>query len=239
MDVNRKARRRRDRGIAGPEQGQAHVAETLLGADGCDDFLVRIEADVKARFVAVGDLAAQVEDAGGDAVAVVSRVAGRLAELVDDPLLGRVGRVAHSQVDHVDPVAPLAVLELVDAPEQVRRQVADPGRDVEVVALGRLMLFGAGVGLGVDHPGPRLLFGRAGVVLAGAAIVPSSSDECDDYAGAACRTADGIDANSRNRSQSILDVPPGRTPRLGWNPPRSTPRIRVNLDYHRRRGRPG
>ena len=103
------------------------------------------------RLVPHGDLAAQVVHAVGHAVAVVPRVAGRLAELVDDPLLGRVGRVAHAQVDDVDPRLPLAVLQLVDPAEQVGRQVAHPGRDLEVVVLDRLMLLRARIGLGIDH----------------------------------------------------------------------------------------
>ncbi len=92
-----------------------------------DDLLVGIEADAEPRLVARGDLAAQVVDAGGDAVAVVARIAGGLAELVDHPLLGRIGGIAHPQVDHVDPGPPLAVLQLVDPAEKIGRQVADPG----------------------------------------------------------------------------------------------------------------
>ena len=42
------------------------------------------------------------------------------------------------------PALPLAVLQLVDLAEQVRRQVADARRDLEVVVLGRLVLFGTG-----------------------------------------------------------------------------------------------
>ena len=87
--------------------------------------------DAEPRLVLGGDLAAEVVDAGGHAVAVVPRVAGGLAELVDDPGLGRVGRVAHAQVDHVDPGAALAILQLVDLAEQVRRQPPDARRDLE------------------------------------------------------------------------------------------------------------
>ncbi len=134
MDMDRKARRGDQRRVAGPQQGQAHVAESLLRADRGDDLLIGVEGDAEPRLVAAGDLAAQVVDAGRGAVAVVPRVAGGLAELVDDPLLGRIGGVAHPQVDHVDPVAPLAVLQLVDPAEEIRRQAADPGRDLEVVS---------------------------------------------------------------------------------------------------------
>ena len=128
------------RRIARPEEGQAHVAEALLRADRGDDFLVGIEADAETRFVALGDLAAQVVNAGRGTVAVVARIARGLAKLVDHPIFRRIGGIAHSQVDHVDPVAPFAILELVDFAEQVRRKVADPRRNLEVVALDRLML---------------------------------------------------------------------------------------------------
>ena len=107
--------------------------------------------DAEPRLVARGHLAAQVVHAVRHAVAVVPRVAGRLAELVDDPVLGRVGRVAHAQVDDVDARRPLAVLQLVDPAEQVGGQVPDPGSDLEVVALDRLMLLRARVGLGINH----------------------------------------------------------------------------------------
>ena len=141
VDVDREARRGDQRGVAGAQEGQAHVAEALLRPDGRDDLLVGVERHAEPLLVLRRDLAPQVEDAVGHAVAVVPRVLHRLAELVDDRLVGRVGRVAHAQVDHVDPVAPLAVLQLVDLAEEVRRQVAHPGRDLKVVVLGRLVLF--------------------------------------------------------------------------------------------------
>ena len=102
VDVDREARRRDQRRVARPEQGQAHVAEPLLRADRGDDLVVGVEAHAEPLLVLRGDLAAEVVDARRDAVAVVLRVARRLAELVDDPGLGRVGRVAHAQVDDVD-----------------------------------------------------------------------------------------------------------------------------------------
>ena len=76
--------------------------------------------------------AAEVGDAVRLAVAVVARVAGRLGQLLDDEVLGRIGRVAHAEVDHVVAGAPLVVEQRVDAAEQVRRQPRD--------ALGHLNL---------------------------------------------------------------------------------------------------
>ena len=146
-----KARRGDQRRVARPQQGQAHVAEPFLRADRGDDLVVGVEADAEPLLVSRGDLAAQVVHAGGYAVAVVPRVARGLAELVDDPLLGRVGGVAHPQVDDVDPARALAVLQLVDPAEEIRRQVAHARRDLKVVMLDRLVLLGTRIGLVFDH----------------------------------------------------------------------------------------
>src|SRR5262249_44224487 len=80
--------------------------------------------------------AAQVRQAAGDAVAVALLVAGGLAELVDDLLVGHVGRVAHAEVDDVDAGAALGVLHGVDLAEEVRRQALDA---VGHVGLGALL----------------------------------------------------------------------------------------------------
>ena len=158
VDVDGEARCGDQGRVAGTEQGQAHVAEALLGTDRGDDLLIGIEADAEPLLVSDGHLAPQVVDAVGHAVAMVARVARGLAELVDDPFLGRIGGVAHPQVDHVDPVPPLAVLQLVDPAEQVRGEVANAGGDLQVVSFDRLMLLRARVGLGIHHrqvrPGP-------------------------------------------------------------------------------------
>ena len=95
--------------------------EPIVATTSC----VRVEADAEPLLVLGGHLAAEVVDPGGDAVAVVPGVARGLAELVDDPRLGRVGRVAHAQVDDVDPGAALAVLQLVDLAEEVGGQPPD------------------------------------------------------------------------------------------------------------------
>ena len=44
VDVDGERRRRHDGGVAGPEQGQAHVAEHFLGAQAGEDFGVRDRA---------------------------------------------------------------------------------------------------------------------------------------------------------------------------------------------------
>ena len=61
------------RRVSGAEEGQAHVAEPLFRADRGDDLGLGVEVDAEPPLVPRGDLAAEVQDPGGDAVAVVSR----------------------------------------------------------------------------------------------------------------------------------------------------------------------
>ena len=110
------------RGVAGPEEGEAEVAEPLLRADGGDDLLVGVEADAPVLVVVLRHLAAQVVEPRRGRVAVVPRVVDHLAELVDDGLRGGVGGIAHRHVDDVDAGAPLAREQRVDAAEHVRGQ---------------------------------------------------------------------------------------------------------------------
>ena len=68
-----------------------------------------------------------------------------------DPLFGRIGGIAHSQIDHVDPVAPLAILQLVDLAEQVGRKVANPRCNLEVVSSMVSCPSEPGIRLRIDH----------------------------------------------------------------------------------------
>ena len=122
---------RRGRAVSAPwaEEGQAHVAEPFgrgrsTATTSCSGSRATVEP---AAHAAVGDLLAEVEDTGGHAVSMVPVVLGGLAKFIDHPLLGRVGRVAHPQVDHVDPGPSLAIFQLVDLAEKVGWQAPDPG----------------------------------------------------------------------------------------------------------------
>jgi len=66
---------------------------------------------------------------------MVTRVEGGFLKLVDHALGRGVGGVTHPQVDDVDPGDALLVFHLVDATEQVWRQTADAGRDVDFKGL--------------------------------------------------------------------------------------------------------
>ena len=125
------------------------MAEAFLGADGDDDFLVGVELNAPAVLVPLGGFASQVIDAGGHAITVVSGVLSGLAQLVDDPGLGRIGGVSHAEVDDVGAGALHLVLEFVDASEQVGREAQDAVGNGNLVGFshftGELKVRGAGL----------------------------------------------------------------------------------------------
>ncbi len=126
VGVHGKIRRRHDGGVAGAHQGQAHVAEPLLGAEADDHLPLGIEPDAVLLEILGGHLAAEIQQAQRLGVSVVLGVAGGLGQLVNDQILRRVGRVAHPQVDHVVAGPPLLVHQPVDPGEEVGRQARDP-----------------------------------------------------------------------------------------------------------------
>src|SRR5690606_39110311 len=79
--VDRERRRRHERGVAGPEEREAEVAESLLRADRRDDLRLGIELDAPLRRVVLRDFAPEVVDSGADRITMVSRILDDLAEL--------------------------------------------------------------------------------------------------------------------------------------------------------------
>ena len=115
-----------DDGVAGLDQHPHQVREALLGADRARDLRLRVEPHTEASLVVLGNGDAQLRDAPARGVAMVGRLRGGLLELLDgDSRRGDV-RVAEPEVDHVEPLTPKLALQLVDAREDVRRQVVDP-----------------------------------------------------------------------------------------------------------------
>ena len=108
------------------------MAEDFLGAQAREHFCLGIELHAVAALVAQGRLAAQVEQAGADRVAVVALVLDGFNHLVDDDLVGHVGGVAHAEVDHVDAGAAFTVFEIVDLAEEVGRQPPDALGDIDL-----------------------------------------------------------------------------------------------------------
>ena len=85
----------------GPIVIEHEVREALLRADHRDRLGVGIELDAVAALVPLADRGAQVGDAARRRVAVVARVARRLADLLDDVRRRRQVGVAHAEVDDV------------------------------------------------------------------------------------------------------------------------------------------
>lgn len=61
MNMDRKAGSDGNRGITRARNGEAIVAETLFAANGCDEYTISIERQAKARFIAIRELAPEVE----------------------------------------------------------------------------------------------------------------------------------------------------------------------------------
>jgi hypothetical protein len=113
------------------------VAEALFRAETRNDFFVRIEMHAESLEILGTHFAAQTRDAVRFAVAVVARIAGGLGQLVDDKVLGRIGRIAHAKIDDVVAGSPLVVEEGIDAAEQIRRQAGDALGDLNFEGLRR------------------------------------------------------------------------------------------------------
>jgi hypothetical protein len=129
IDVDRKRRCGDDGRVSRTHHRQAHVAEALFRADRGHNFCVRVEPHAVPLPVTGGDFFPQIGDAGGDGVPVVFRIAHRLGEFVADDRVGRIGGVAHPQIDHVDAGDPLLVFHLVDLGEQIRGKASHPISD--------------------------------------------------------------------------------------------------------------
>ena len=122
---------RHDGRVAGAHQGQAEVAEAFLRPQADDHFPLRVQADAVGLEILGGHFPPQAEDAHGLAVAVIFGVAGGLGQLFDDQVLGRIGGVAHAQVDHVVAGAAFFVHQAIDLGEQIGGQPPDAFRHLD------------------------------------------------------------------------------------------------------------
>src|ERR1700722_15637630 len=114
-----------DDGVAGPDDGEEEMRESVLGSDGDDGFLFGVEVDVVIRFVALDDGLAKIGDTLRRGVAMVARIAGGFDELVDDGARsGSVG-IAHAEVDHIELRRACFGLHLIDDGEDVGRELLD------------------------------------------------------------------------------------------------------------------
>ena len=114
--------------VAGVHEGQRHVADAFLRANQREDLVGRIERDVEAPLVPVGDRLPEAQHPLVGRILVVLRIAHRLPHLLDDRRGGRQVRIADAQIDDVHPAGDGFLLHLIDRGEQIRRQGPDPAR---------------------------------------------------------------------------------------------------------------
>lgn len=125
VDVDRVARVGHQHGVAVVEGAEHQVCQALFGADGDDGFAFRVDIDLVAFLVPVGDGPAQARNAAGGGVAMGVFALGDLHQLLDDVWRrGPVG-VAHAQVDDVLAAAAGRHLELGGNVEDVRGKTID------------------------------------------------------------------------------------------------------------------
>ena len=109
----------------GPIGHQHEMGQSLFGADHRHALAVGIHAHAAVALVPLGDPAAQVGQPARSRVAVIARVARRVADLVDHVIGRGQVRIAHAQIDHVLTGAPRGVLEGVDLRKHVGRKPVD------------------------------------------------------------------------------------------------------------------
>ena len=107
--------------VSRPDRHQDEVREALLGPDHRHGFGRRIEVDVMATLVPLGDARAQIGQPLRRGVAVVARITGGLADLVDDVRGGRQIGVAHAEIDDVLTGAAARARQLRHLGKDVRR----------------------------------------------------------------------------------------------------------------------
>lgn len=149
-----------DHGIHGIEDGQAEMREGILGTDGHDDVLPGVQEDVELTGVMPGEGLLERQDAAGRGVAVILHFAQRRMHGLDDGGEGRVGGIAHAEINHIHAAGAQFVVQDVQAGEDVGRQMFDaPGRGERQIGAVRLL---PAVGGGAGSQG---FAGREGYVL--------------------------------------------------------------------------
>jgi len=95
INMNRKGRISYDSRIARAKHRQAQMTEPFFGADAGQHFRFRIERNVPLSFVFESHFPAEVENAFGSTIAVVSRIPCSFAEFFNHQVRSPVHRVAH------------------------------------------------------------------------------------------------------------------------------------------------
>ncbi|MNC41184.1 hypothetical protein D3C75_899380 [compost metagenome] len=136
VDVNRVARVGHEHGVALIQGGQHQMRQAFLGTDGDNGLAFRVDVDLVAVLVPVGNRPAQARNALGRRVAVGVFALGHRDEFFDDVRRrGAVG-VAHAQVDDVFATTTGGHLQLGSDVENVR------GESIYARKAARRTLFG-------------------------------------------------------------------------------------------------
>gem|GEM_PF-6943340 len=125
VDMDRVAGVGHQHRVALVESSQHQVRQAFLRADGDDGFTFRVDLDLVAFLVPVGDGPTQARDATRGGVAVGIFTLGDLHQLFDDVRWGGAVGVAHAQVDDVLATAAGSHLEFGSDIEDVRGETID------------------------------------------------------------------------------------------------------------------
>src|SRR3989454_3008135 len=98
------------------------MADAFLRADQREDLVRRIERDVEAPLVPVGDRLPEAQHPLVGRILVVLRIAHRLPHLLDDRRGSRQVWIADAQIDDIHPSGDGLLLHLIDRGEQIRRE---------------------------------------------------------------------------------------------------------------------
>jgi len=123
--IDRVARVGHQHDVARIDEGDRHVGDALLRADERDHLRGRVEPNAVAALHPPRRRLAKGGEALVVGVAMVLRVARRLAEAGDDVRRGGRVRVADAQVDEIDPARRHFPLQAVDLGEEIGRKALD------------------------------------------------------------------------------------------------------------------
>ena len=130
VGMDRVARIGRQDHVARRGDRLGEVGEALLGAERDHDLGLGVELDPEAARIVARLRPAQPRNAARHRIAMGARIARRLDQLLDDRRRRRLVGIAHAEVDDVAPGRPGLRLHRVDLAEHVRRQAADPVKNL-------------------------------------------------------------------------------------------------------------
>ena len=117
--------------IARIDECKRNMPDALLRADQREDFVRRVQGDMKAACVPVGHCFAERQHTLIRWILVVLRVFGGFAEAFDDRHRRRQVGVADAKVNDINAFGNRGLLHLIDGGEQIGRQCLDSGGNLD------------------------------------------------------------------------------------------------------------